>query len=149
MFAGKIHVFFDEPPQAGVSFPDRFSYGGDGLLRSHEEDHRLEEQSKTGTRSCPWNQHRMNPVPTAMDSRHVGMQESLVLKKVEVPPSVLDGVMNRAGFSAPGNRTREPRSSSKFQPNMQGGWIAGFLLDKERILLPLRQATHSKQRKAG
>ena len=129
MFAGKIHVFFDEPPQAGVCFPDRFSYGGDGLLRSHEEDHGLEEQSKTGTRSCPWNQHRMNPVPAAMDSRHVGMQESLVLKKVEVPPSVLDGVMNRAGFSAPGNRTREPRSSSEFQPNMQGGWIAGFLLD--------------------
>ena len=73
MVAGKFHVFFDEPPQAGVCFPDRFSYGGDGLLRSHEEDHRLEEQRKTGTRPCPWDLHRMNPVPAATDSRHVGM----------------------------------------------------------------------------
>ena len=69
------------------------------------------------------------PVPAAMDSRHVGMQESLVLKKVEVPPSVLDGVMNRAGFSAPVNRTREAGSSSEFQPNVQGGRIAGFFLN--------------------
>ena len=42
---------------------------------------------------------------------------------------MLDGVMNRAGFSAPVNRTREAGSSSEFQTNVQGGRIAGFFLN--------------------
>src|SRR5260370_16894944 len=64
----------------------------------------------------------MNPVLPAPNAGHSGQKLAAVLKKVQVPPALLDGVMHPAKLTT--LWTVKLTATYKLQPDLQGRWLA-------------------------
>ena len=107
---GRVDVMEDDAPQALVGDLEE-ALGGDGDGHVHDERHgkRLKHQREAGVLARPWHLDLTHAARLAGDARRTRGEESLMLEEVEMPPRLLDGVVDGAALNLAFG-TREARA---------------------------------------
>jgi hypothetical protein len=112
----------DKAPELGVFFIDQPADGRHGHLLSQQHHEGFEEQGKSTALTGPGNRYQMNSVLWAAQARHSGDKLATVLKKVQMPPAFLDGIVSPAKFST--FWTAKLTATCKVQTNLQRWWFS-------------------------
>ena len=119
--------------------------GGHGHGGHHRHDERLEQQGEAATFARPWHAHALHATGLTGDARHTGVQVSLVLKEVEMPPAHFRGVIGRA-VRRTAARACETRAFGKRNVDIETprGWV-----EPARRNQPRRNQTQRQLQKIG
>lgn len=92
--------------------------GLDGHRRGQGEDQGLEKQSKTAALACPRDREQVDAADVATNPWDSGREVGFILKKIEMPPSLCNSVVNFLTL-CPAFGTGEFRALLKVQVNIK------------------------------
>ena len=109
LLAGLAHVVLDAAPQLLVAHAQRSGGLANGQFPAHRQRQRFEQQREAAALTRPRHVHlRRLAAGRASHTRHIGVQPSLVLEEVQMPPRALKPVMHLL-CSRTAGRTRQQR----------------------------------------
>src|ERR1017187_9225992 len=134
--AGCVHVVGDDAPNQGVVLVDEAGHPEDRHGLGEHHDQSLEQQGEAAGGSGPGERHAGGGAAGTLDGGGAGVEESLVLEKVQVPPGQIVRVVGFAGN--PANRAREDAAPRKIQIDIQasGRLLKGAATDQPRRQQP-------------
>ena len=91
---GFSHVVEDDTPEPRVVLAHEAGSGGDRHMRHQRHGERLEQQREPGAFARPRHADLADAAFGARDARHARGEKRLMLKEIEMPPSLLGGVVH-------------------------------------------------------
>ena len=130
--AGGVHVVSDDAPNQGVVLVDEAGHREDRHGFGEHQDHGLEQQGEAAVGSSPGNRHAVDAAARTLHAGGAGVEKSLVLEKVQVPPGERVRVVGLAGGRA--NRAGEDAAPREVQMDIQtsGRLVKGAAADQPR-----------------
>ena len=129
-----IHIVGDDTPDQGVVFANKAGCREDRHGLGQHQDQRLKQQREATAGPGPGNRDPVNAALRTVDAGRAGVEESLMLKEVQVPPRQGIGVVCfTVGCLA--NRTRKDAAARKIEMDVQ---TPGCLIESAVIDHPWR-----------
>ena len=96
LLSGVLHIVMQQPPEAGVVFPDELSHVENRHLLGHDDYIGLKEKCESASRPRPRYRHQPRTTSRAVAAGHSSRNEGLMLEKIQMPPALLLGVIGPA-----------------------------------------------------